>query len=937
MREGRKQAKSRRQLRGNSGKVFLLLALVLLCLCLPVFALPAAGLTANTAGPVPLTTSREPDTAGTVPLRESRLTADTADLTRLTAANTAENSRSGELPVYFADWPGSYLSEALGSFFPYSEMFRLDRQNSLERGTAPQIQLLSDNQAQPILQNRGVSSQSATFVPLYRATLVIATDLSQIGQAVHSFAELFAQQKESSLGLFLEPEYLLAAFTQNKLSAATTAPWLQAMREANAADRLELYAGDDANHAWPLALLNGRNESLALPPYLILWDYQAAQLGQYGSGHDYVFHVPQEGSLYLDFGLFATGVEAVSQLNLRLPLKLESQLQATLLAYAYRLPGGQMPSAQETGERFLAYPAASEYLAAKRRVVEPGRFNVDLLRLEARFRREVLGQALWLPASAEEEHIFLIFLIPLFLIWIASLFYRLDAPVIRHPMGILIFWLGFAVLLHFAQVMYANSPDTEVLFYLRFVPYFGMVDSWFFTGVGLAFSRGVINSRGVRLAYGLSVLLYGLGIAFILNEFHGLSFTLNLYHQYQRMGPFFYLSALLASTQLLLGFYLLARSQIHLRKWVVYLPGLFLAVIFLANLLFYFQHGSQRDLNYDLLNTLAAASFLELALQLRLIPANTSYFRLFRYSPAKLRLLSEDLHHIYPAERDDLRPETREAIRSAIRQRQARAGEEKSAIKVPSSSDPALQFSISPLRGGYLIWEENLQDITRLHSELSKLTQVLEQQGHLLEREHSIHSQYLSMQIRRKLLHAIEASLEENMRSIQKCLEGIHQIQNDPARLRHELARLKIFVSQCKRKSNLLIRVDEMISFEEIQLILREALTDAETAGIHGFAMAQGEGQLAARNVLLLYDYLQGLLQASVDLIEPAFFITVQKTPRGAACQILYSSQSELDENFFTAPGEIASRLAESRVQLSVERDQKDNRVSLSFAEGEGA
>ena len=871
-----------------------------------------------------------------------------------------------ELPVYYQDYPGSLLGEGLEPSFPYSDRVRLSSELSLHAGVEDLVLLLGEHQAYPALRQSNQRDQS-NFKVLYRATLVIACDQSRVGEELQSwedFVRYVAQNLDQEVGVFIDPEYLLSSWQMANLDEEELRSCYDSLASLDQEGLLKIYRGKDTNTAWPLKIITGELTPDLLPPILLLWDYQAAQVNIKLGQDLYAFHVPVEGSLFVDYGLFGQGTVAKNFLDLRVSPLAEDLVGPGLLAKGYRLPDGASASFRKNTERpawhdavdwsrTYGYPSEDEYGNKQLRIKNYQQFNQRLLSNQAVFRREILGQSRYLPANPEEEHIAISFFLPLFLLWIASIFFRLDDRSIRRSMGLLLFWLVTALVMQFVLLMYTNFMTWDILYYIRFLPYFGIIESWFFTGVSLACSQGVIKRSSQRAFFGLSLAFYAVGIAFIFNDLHGLSFSLNAYKEIVKIWPLGYIAIAMVILLWSLGFGLLLACQAKIYSSTFILPLLAFLLLLVANVVSFHHDASLRSNNFDLANIMGFALILELSLQTRLIPANSGYIKLFRYSPVNLRLLNEELTEIYPPEKDNLSRNSMTKIREAItdhykldltaqetksfgqfwRRSKPAAPVKRDTLRVESVGKPGLIYNISQLNGGYLIWEDDISDIQNLGQELSNLNTALEQRAKVLAKERTIRSQYISMHVRRNLLNSLEESLASQLSVIRQSLAEIEGSQ-DRTFVRKELGRVKIMVSQCKRKSNLLVRGEETIEMEEVNMIFHEALQDASTAGIKALVICQGSEPVRTSQLLVAYDYLQALLEKSVDLTEPSAFVNVMHKGGQLDLHVLYTAQEELTEDFFT---QLLSLDPYPRVQaaIQVNQDGHDYNIRLKVLAGE--
>lgn len=881
---------------------------------------------------------------------------------RQAAASTGLNSPKRpleykDLSIYYYDYPGTYLGKALDSTFYSSDRIRLSGDVSLHRGVDNLIMLLSENQAYPFIRNIR-SAESSSFTPLYRASLVIACDMERVEAQPRSWSDLtrlLLKNEDQKIGLFLDPAFLIASLKSAAKDSEDYARWLATFALPASKDNLLIFKGKLANAAWPLSLVLGDLDAQDLPPIIILWDYQAAQINLNLGEDRYQFLPPEEGSLSLDFGLFAQGAKAQQLIDTKLNLHTQDLLHNSLINNGYRLLDGSSAAQglrsnvyegfnDLNSRRNLGYPDESFYLGRQKRVDSYEKFNEALLNNIGDFRNYILDENRLIPANPEEEHVVISLFLPLFLIWIGSIFFRLDSPAIQQSMGVLLFWLGVAIIMYFVQIMYGSYPTGDVLYYIRLLPYFAIFEAWFFTGVNLARASSFIDKKKSKYMVFVSIFYYALAIAFILNDLHGLSYTLNPFKSIIKIGPLGYLTILAVLTLWISGFYLMLKYKARVYRYMVIFPCLAFFILLAGNFFFLKYDAGIRSSLFDLLNIISWALMLEISLQVKLIPANTGYTRLFSYSPVNLRFLSDDLKTIYPSRQDNISRNTMRKIREAIESSNlsnkinhfdgtSDASEDMSAsLKVEDFAQNGIIYYISRLYGGYLIWEDDISEVQKLKRELSAINDTLEQQAKVLAKEKGIRSQYLSMRIREQILDNIERSIASQVATIKESLAEV-QASNDMEFVRKELARVKIMVSQCKRKSNLLVRGEERIHMEEVQLIFNEVLKDAGTSGISGIAICRGEEYVPTRLLIYAYDYLQAILEKSVDLTGVSLFINVSYRAKILCLKLIFHAEEVPGKDFFESLLEKPEEDDEFTRELSLSDEAQDMHIKLELKE----
>lgn len=874
--------------------------------------------------------------------------------------------------IIYSDFPGCFFQRVLSEWMPQSHPLRLNQRLAMSSDLEPFTQLMSENQVYPYL-SFATADRPRQFLPLYRATITLAVDLLR-ADPVRSWSELSERlESDGRLGFFTEPEWALGSLVLSKEATYGVNDLLELSSCLRKRGDLYLYLGVDSNVGWPSSLF--QNEQLlaeSLPTYLVLWDYQVAQLNALMGSDRYEAHIPAEGGLMVEMGLYGQGEEAVKQLKSLAEIKEQSgetsisnaldPLSKTLTANGYRLPDGRS-IANPLGDYYSAlnpnlqlvrrygYPLESEYAKRQIRIKNYQTFNQEVMTHLDRFRGTVLSDKPLNSLRQDRRQLFILLSVPFLVLWISFIYYRLDDAHTKKPMSLILFWISVSWLLFFVQSIYTQSESLQYLMPLWILPTFGYFESWFFCGENLAVSRLTLQSGWRKWTGLVTFLTYITAILCILRDMNWIA-----QGQWNRLEQPDVLSMIAASLLLLLGgagLYLLRKCQPDLR-WYNLMPPLF----FLAGLLFQQMHrlSYQRgtlDLTNQVLQILLSIGLVESCLSFRLIPGNLDYARLFRYAPIHLRLMSENLQFVYPENQplslNNLRRIRKAVAESVVPEKQERRKisffrrndiqnrpvfRDGEILKVKDSKDPNRLYLIGTLTGGFLIWEEDVEALNRLRQELSKVNAQLADQGQLLEKETTVKSQYLSMTIRRKLLNEIEQSLSDKMKQMQGIFDTINEHRENPTLVRHELGRVKILVSQCKRKSNLLVRGEADIDLKEMQLIFKEGLADASTSGIQGACLCRGDGTIPVKTVIPIYDYWMMLLERSVDLDSPSLFINFVNTAHHCQMRVLFHSGQNLSEETFRLSQQAEAYFANSGAQVSCEVEGREATLNFRIAKG---
>ncbi len=845
-----------------------------------------------------------------------------------------------QLRIILSEESEPELVEFLRDKFPEAEIVSQDVDVAIDSQQRPALILMPEHQAYPLLE-QGIGRG---FMPLYRASLIFGR---RTGQMPSRWQDL---SSELNAVVSTTPQRYLVAALRDRLAKSEANATLSTLGELYSQGRYKILKSPELKVYQALRTVLEEGER---PDLLLAWDHQIVALNRQieaiGGSDRYLLTIPLEGSLFVDFGLFATDRNAYNLLQQRLGLKSEGENLKELLNLGFRSPEG-------TVKEGLGFPSAEDYYAVSR-IKNYYTFNERETSDIADFKHRILGISRLTPVTQEGEFFSYLLMTIALMTWLGFLFYRLDEPKIRLPLRLYIGTLVIWLLLRMAELLLPHALEKNSWY--TFWPMLLLAAAWIFLAWRQIQRRRLNTASRQRLFYAALALLLLAVVALASNPYHRLILqtenqavegNIHALNQIQA-GPGLYLIAVLIFFIFCLGYAFLyqAREQ-KLKLALALLPLGLITLNFIYNLLYL-----SRSLNIEsgaLIrnNAFMAALLLELLLQLKFLPINTKYFRFFRYNPLNMRLISSDLEDIYASEslpelnradklrlRRIIRSEFQTPAKSALRfglKREKEAELPHGLAKVELEGTDGL-LALKQISGGYLLWVEDVTDLHHLRARLTELSQRLEEQQNILRQRQSIRAQLASQKIRRTLFSDLEAQLSFKMGEISELIQELKQEEagGREEEIKRRLARLRMMVSQAKRKSNLLVRQEPAIEPEEMRLIFSEALQDAESAGITGLVIVQGERSIETSRAILCYDYVQEILQNNAELGRLSIFLRMDIGESQIQLRLIMSSDHRLGPANYRLKPELSERLQALGAHVEVSSEDNDLNLQLIMEE----
>ena len=557
-----------------------------------------------------------------------------------------------------------------------------------------------------------------------------------------------------------------------------------------------------------------------MAPIQLCFDYQAAAWNRAGQNLEII--VPEEGTLSFALGLLSDT-----------PLEFERGLDETLLAAGLPLADGRRPD---------GYPDNRAY----RDAVHPEDFARLLSVTEDTdrdIRRSVCHTRLYSSADHREHTLAALLVSAMAIFWMGTVSQRILRRDIRRPAA-LVGWLvvGWIFLRLLKYQIFEICLLTRLCWYGYYV---------FQLALPLAMLRlaDIVDKpedakRLLRpiwwpmAAYILSVLLI------FTNDLHQLVFRFDLSgdwsHNYQ-YGPGYFVVLLISLVFLLAAIVLLFRKSRHSR----YLGARVFPVLFIAAILSYimgylFNIPLFRDSDYTITICVLAMLFFESFLHTGMIPVNVRYGPLFAAAPLNLQLLDEEGQTVLAANGASPIPKS---VWRRLRADMSR----------PLLRDRDTLLHATPIRGGMVVWQEDVSALNRVRQEIQTSSALLEAANALLRGEREAKRRLLAAEAKAELYDELEQEIPRRVSVLARLIQSLPQAEDH----QRQTAYITLCLCHIKRRYNLffLTRQSEPVLGDELGIYLDELAELAGYAGVKVLVRCGLHSQMAVRTASLCYDF----------------------------------------------------------------------------------
>lgn len=274
---------------------------------------------------------------------------------------------------------------------------------------------------------------------------------------------------------------------------------------------------------------------------------------------------------------------------------------------------------------------------------------------------------------------------------------------------------------------------------------------------------------------------------------------------------------------------------------------------------------------------LLIAATLESCIQCGLIQSNTHYNDLLLSCTLRVQLTDPEYQRL-------LSSRSAEPIPLQI-MRQTETG--------PVRLDGGLRLSGAPVRGGHVLWTEDVSELLEVLEELQDVKDSLEDNNALLRAEYTLKAREAHIAEQDRLYNIIQRETAPRIKLLAELTDAF-ETMGDEAQRKQILGKMAVIGAYLKRRSNLIFLADKTPLFQEKELHLTfgESMDNLELCGITCGLLSELEGPVEARQLMKMYDLFEEIVERSIDTMST---ITVWIGPADGALRITINTDFAAD------------------------------------------
>jgi len=641
---------------------------------------------------------------------------------------------------------------------------------------------------------------AAHWYPHYSATVVIAVDRDRTDAQVHGWGDLAASGEVVSL---------------NERTADIR------LKTAAICYALE---GENFTLSKAAALLKALHNNGCLDigsddaPVRICFDYEVAADIRLGKNIEVI--IPEEGTLAYDVGLLSRYLLDFAEdadVKINVNLDLESDLIHKLHDYEH--------------------------------------LNGVIENFSKTLRRQVLGVRLYSSADGREHQLFAIVFIVTVILWINSVTRRITQKGTRAAVMtagfILVAWTLVRVLKYNLETVTALDRYCWYMYYL-FMLAFPIVIVWMVWAADKPDSA-MYPPLWWKSLIGLHGVLFTLVMT---NDIHRLVFDFDLaagtWSREYTYGIVYLM--ICASTGILtLGatISLAVKSRTVPRKGGFLLPAALMITIVLYGIGYAARIPVAWESDLAIVVGMFIMLFIETLIRTGLIPVNTHYARLFAHSPLNMQITDSGGNLI--AASSSSPPVSADYMKSYLTN-----------TGTPVREDDDTLVYADSIRGGAIIWHEDVSSLNKLHRETLESVRRLETANSILAEEEAVKRSLSEAEAGEVLAEQLEREVKEKTALLSEMIRSLPE--KDDSDKKKETARIALLLCFIKRRCNLFFREREIpsdgyISADELAVYMDETAMFAGYADVKVICASEVKDEILFRKGALIYDFFYAVLE----------------------------------------------------------------------------
>ena len=451
--------------------------------------------------------------------------------------------------------------------------------------------------------------------------------------------------------------------------------------------------------------------------------------------------------------------------------------------------------------------------------------------------------------------------IALLSVWGVSIYIRTIQTSLRSYLLSIAFLLMFWVLVRTVKYSFVQSEViSRLLWYCYYIPILVIP----LLAVYLAMSMGHSEEYAIPKKFLLLLIPMGALLVLVLtNDLHRLIFRspneLPLSDSNYEYTPLYLFIVIWEFGGAVAAYFIMRRKCRYVSKKTLLLPmiPIIALIVFCISYLFecpfVFSYIS-RDIT--IFSSLCIMTCLELAILMGLIPSNTHYFDLFRITSMAVQIIDKDFNVM-------LSSDTAKTYDADVLEK---------TVSAPVLLDDGVRLSSAGIRGGHVVWQDDVSDLTEMVERLNDTNEFLRGKNTTLAEKVKTDMLHRRLFEKNRLYNIMQVQTASKLHELEALVDMLDQVSEQDEE-RDILSRIAVLGAYIKRRNNLIFLAEDerALPTSELYYCIRESMQSLALFGTACEYRVDCDTSLPFSELMRLYDAFEDAIEDAMGKLSSAY------------------------------------------------------------------
>lgn len=451
--------------------------------------------------------------------------------------------------------------------------------------------------------------------------------------------------------------------------------------------------------------------------------------------------------------------------------------------------------------------------------------------------------------------------IALLSVWGVSIYIRTIQTSLRSYLLSIAFLLMFWVLVRTVKYSFVQSEViSRLLWYCYYIPILVIP----LLAVYLAMSMGHSEEYAIPKKFLLLLIPMGALLVLVLtNDLHRLIFRspneLPLSDSNYEYTPLYLFIVIWEFGGAVAAYFIMRRKCRYVSKKTLLLPmiPIIALIVFCISYLFecpfVFSYIS-RDIT--IFSSLCIMTCLELAILTGLIPSNTHYFDLFRITSMAVQIIDKDFNVM-------LSSDTAKTYDADVLEK---------TVSAPVLLDDGVRLSSAGIRGGHVVWQDDVSDLTEMVERLNDTNEFLRGKNTTLAEKVKTDMLHRRLFEKNRLYNIMQVQTASKLHELEALVDMLDQVSEQDEE-RDILSRIAVLGAYIKRRNNLIFLAEDerALPTSELYYCIRESMQSLALFGTACEYRVDCDTSLPFSELMRLYDAFEDAIEDAMGKLSSAY------------------------------------------------------------------